>query len=316
MKGKKSSNASLRLPCNETMDGVRLDEFLAKKLGMSRSQAKRIVAEGRATVDGVLKAQDSPLSFGEIVTVVPRAEEAPAWDLEKRVLHEDRELLVLNKPAGLIMHPLGTTWLTVPEAARDEPDQNLAGLLQAARPGIVKAGVPRCGIVHRLDRQTSGVLLVAKTTASYEVLTAAFRERGVSKVYRAIVLGVPAHAATSVDAPVGRPPGKRQVTVTPLGRTSVTQVRVVSSGRRASLVEARPMTGRTHQIRAHLAHLGHPVLGDPEVPCPAGLPQPPRMMLHAWRVEFDHPATGRRTRYEAPVPKDFSAYWAALRKVS
>ncbi|MBI5883892.1 MAG: RluA family pseudouridine synthase [Elusimicrobia bacterium] len=301
------------LHCADTLEGIRLDEFLAKKLVMSRSQAKRLVSDGLVTVDGRNRSADSRLRGGEAVSLSPRLEKAPGWDLEKRVLHEDRDLLVLNKPAGLLMHPLGATWLTNPEEARWEPDQNLAGLLQTLRPAITAAGVPRCGIVHRLDRQTSGVLLVAKTRAAYERMTGAFKDRMISKVYRAIVLGVPAEHSTSVDAPVGRPPGRRLVTVTPLGKASMTRVRVVSSCGAASLVEARPLTGRTHQIRAHLAHLGHPVFGDPEVKVPAGLPLPPRMMLHAWRVELDHPSSGRKVRYEAPVPKDFAVFWARLR---
>ncbi|MBI5623903.1 MAG: RluA family pseudouridine synthase [Elusimicrobia bacterium] len=303
-----------KLVCPESLEGVRLDEFLAKELGVSRSLAKRLVEEGLATVDGGVRAADLRLRPGQAVVLSARPEPPPAFGLEGRVLHEDRELLVLDKPAGLLMHPLGTTWLTDPMAARWEPDQNLAGLLQVLRPGIVKARVPRCGIVHRLDRQTSGVLLVAKTPAAYERLTGAFKDRQISKVYRAIVLGVPTDRSTSVDAPVGRPPGRRMVRVTPLGKTSVTRVRVVSSCASAALIEARPLTGRTHQIRAHLTHLGHPVLGDPEAQFPAGFPKPPRLMLHAWRVELVHPSTGRKAAYEAPVPADFTSFWARLRK--
>ncbi|MBI4677579.1 MAG: RluA family pseudouridine synthase [Elusimicrobia bacterium] len=343
----------LKISCSDSAEGVRFDQFLAEKLGFSRSQAKHLIEDGSALVDGRRLAPDARLKGGETVSVSqsrpelphgagsgrpgspwPKGERCPWPDLEARVLAEDRSLLVLDKPAGLLMHPLGTSWLSQPEAALMEPVRNLAALLQGIRPGIVRCGTPRCGIVHRLDRATSGVLLVAKNPQAYERLTEAFRDRTVSKVYKAIVVGVPAQSATAptaadaiskggrggrppasitVDAPVGRSPGRRLVKVTPLGRESVTSVKVVARGPGAALVEARPLTGRTHQIRAHLAHLGHPVLGDPEVPVPAGYPKPPRMMLHAWRIELTHPLSGRKVRYQAPVPRDFADYWSRLK---
>ncbi|MBI5209475.1 MAG: RluA family pseudouridine synthase [Elusimicrobia bacterium] len=291
-------------------EGMRLDLFLAERAALSRSESRRLLESGSATIGGKTCAPDMRLRGGETVVVVLKS--CSGWarpDLERRVLHEDGELLVLNKPAGLLMHPLKGNWLAKPEAALWEPEPNLAALLQGLRPGIVRGRVPRCGIVHRLDRQTSGVLLVAKTLQAYERLTGDFKERRISKVYKAIVQGVPAAGVDAIHAPVGRPTGRRRVMVTPWGRPSSTDLKVVGDAGSAALVEARPLTGRTHQIRAHLAHIGHPVVGDPEFPLPAGLPEPPRMMLHAWRIELKHPATGRAIRYQAPVPKDFAAYW-------
>lgn len=237
------------------------------------------------------------------------------------MLHEDASLLVLHKPTGFLMHPLGETWLKRPEAAAAETEANLAGLLLRLRPGIVEAGTPRCGIVHRLDRPTSGLLLVAKTPAAYERLVAAFAAREVSKTYRAIVLGGHDKKRHLVDAPVGRQPGRRRMEVLAWGRPSQTQLRIVGSAPGASLIEADPKTGRTHQIRVHLAEIGLPVLGDPEAIRAVEkrrieelrLPEPPRLMLHAYRLRLKHPKTRKATTFTASPPKDFRDYWALLR---
>jgi 23S rRNA pseudouridine1911/1915/1917 synthase len=231
-------------------------------------------------------------------------------DFERWVIHEDKSLLILNKPAGLLMHPLGESWLKVPAAALSEKAANLAGLLQLIRPQIAEDDVPRCGIVHRLDRQTSGVLLVAKTAKAYEALIGAFKERRVEKRYRAIIRGLPREKNTHVEAPIGRRPGHRQILVTPFGKNAETAFSIVKAGKSAAIVEARPLTGRTHQIRAHLALIGHPVAGDVEFDHPAeGLPRASRQMLHAYRVAFEHPATGRQVVFSAPLPADFRAFW-------
>ena len=296
--------------------GRRLDAFLASALtGYSRAFLKDLVARGLVTVDGERRDADERVAEGETVVVeLPeRAPDAGGADFESWVLFEDKRLLVLNKPAGLLMHPLGSSWLTSPEAARAEREDNLAALLQVHRPAILKAGTPRCGIVHRLDRPTSGCLVVAKDPETYAALCEGFKEREMDKTYRAIVRGVPS-GASRVQAPIGREPGKRRVTVTPLGKAAETAFKVVSKKTQGALVAAQPLTGRTHQIRAHLAFLGHPVMGDPEFDRPeAGAPVPPRLMLHAWRLAFEHPASGRPAVFTAEAPKDFAAFWKSLR---
>lgn len=290
--------------------GLRLDVFVAEKLGKySRGHVQRLIERGAVTVDGAARPASYKLRGGEDVQV--RLEEKPRWSetLADRILHEDSQLLVLDKPAGLLMHPLGESWLSAPEAAlADQP--NLAGLLQRDRPA--QAGVPRCGIVHRLDRQTSGVLLVAKTAEAYDALVDAFKEREMRKTYRAIVRGLPQRKHTRVDAPIGRQPGHRQVLVTRFGKEAETTFAVLERGASAALVEARPLTGRTHQIRAHLAFMGHPVAGDPEFD-KSGEPQAPRTMLHAYSIELTHPATGKKVSFKAPVPKDFRDFWRTLK---
>ena len=294
--------------------GSRLDAFLAKKMkGYTRAFLKDLVAQGHVTVDGERRDADDRVQEGERIAVeLPSLAPVPGTDFESWVLFEDKRLFVINKPSGLLMHPLGTTWLTTPEAARAESVENLAALIQVHRPAVVKAGTPRCGIVHRLDRMTSGVLVVAKDPETYEALCAAFKAREMDKTYRAIARGALAGAAR-VQAPIGREPGLRRIIVTALGKPAETGFKVLSKKKSATLVEAKPLTGRTHQIRAHLAYLGHPVAGDPEFDKRAeGVPVPPRMMLHAYRLMFEHPASGRPAMFVAEPPKDFAAFWKSL----
>ena len=301
--------------------GERLDHFLAARLeGMTRAYCKDLIGRGLVTVNGTRREADYRLRDGDHVQVAGVETDWPGLELDPWIIREDKALLALRKPSGLLMHPLGVTWLRTPEAAAAEAEPNLAGLLFRKRPGIVQAGVPRCGLVHRLDRATSGVLIVAKTPEAYQSLTAAFAERRAAKTYRAIVLGTPPKAKMGVDAPVGRLPGRRRTEVLPWGRQAQTDFRVLAVAKGAALVEAQPRTGRTHQIRVHLAELGLPVLGDPEwIRTPEqrrakalGLPKPSRMMLHAYRLVVEHPTTGERLRLVAPLPKDFKEYWAEL----
>ena len=294
-------------------DLPRLDAFLSKNLtGFSRAFLKDMIGRGLVKVDGVVVDADEPVLEGQRVEVeLPETASASDDDFESWVLYEDKRLLVLNKPSGLLMHPLGDSWLKSPEAARAGLETNLAAELSVHRPAILKAGTPRCGIVHRLDRPTSGVLAVAKDPETYAAITDMFKERYMDKTYRAIVRGVPP-ATARVSAPIGREPGLRKIVVTPLGKPAETSFKVVTKKKIAALDEAKPLTGRTHQIRAHLAYLGHPVMGDPEFDR-RGVPSAPRLMLHAFRLAFEHPFTGRPALFEAQPPADFHQFWKSLR---
>lgn len=296
--------------------GLRLDQFLARRLeGLTRAYCRGMIEQGLVTVNGARRPPDHRLAGGEVVRV--RSGE-PAWaraPFESWVLHEDKDLLILHKPAGILTHPMGTSWESRPEAALADPEANLAGLLVKFRPQVLAAGVSRCGIVHRLDRQTSGVWAAALRPEAQAALLEAFRSRQVRKTYRAVVLGE--LESTQVEAPVGRLPGRRKVQVTPWGKSAMTDFKTVETAGELSLVEARPVTGRTHQIRAHLALLKRPVVGDPEwfrEPERSrlrrlGLAEPPRMLLHAYRLRFQHPASGKDVSFTAPLPKDFRDYW-------
>ena len=295
--------------------GARLDAFLAQTLsGYTRAFMKTMIEGGHVQVNGeIADRADRRLTDGARVTIeFPDLAALPEIDFESWVIFEDKRLLVLNKPSGLLMHPLGSTWLTSPEAARAEPEPNLAALLQVHRPAISKAGTPRCGIVHRLDRPTSGVLLAAKDPETYAALCADFKDRAMDKTYRAIARGHLEKAAR-VDAPIGRAPGHRRIVVTSLGKAAQTAFKAVLRKTKATLIEAKPLTGRTHQIRAHLAHIGHPVMGDNEFDKPkAGEAKAPRLMLHAFSIAFEHPASGRPAFFDAPPPKDFTDFWKSI----
>ncbi|MDE2511860.1 MAG: RluA family pseudouridine synthase [Elusimicrobia bacterium] len=294
--------------------GPRLDAFLAKFLdGYTRVFLKDLISAGHVAVNGKTRDADERVAEGDRVTVeLPELAPVAGTDFESWVLFEDKRLMVLNKPSGLLMHPLGSSWLVSPEAARAESQENLAALLQVHRPAILKARTPRCGIVHRLDRPTSGVLVVAKDPEIYAALCAGFKAREMEKTYRAIVRGEMA-GKSRIDAPIGRLPGLRKIVVTAMGKPAETAFKVVSKKKGAALVEAMPLTGRTHQIRAHLAHMGHPVMGDSEFDRPGpGEAAAPRLMLHAYKLLFEHPASGRPAMFTAEPPKDFAAFWKSL----
>jgi 23S rRNA pseudouridine1911/1915/1917 synthase len=296
--------------------GTRLDGFIAQKMPRyTRSLVKSLIERGFVTVDGVRRDADHRLKEGERVEVSLSSAAPEPTSLPVEVIHEDKDLLVLLKPAGLLMHPLGETWLKVPEAVLAEAQDSMAAWLLKTHPAITRAGTPRCGIVHRLDRQTSGVLLAAKTPKAYESLVNQFKEREIEKLYRAIVRGVPADKRPRVQAPIGRMPGHRKVTVTPFGKSAETAFKVVAAAKDAALVEASPLTGRTHQIRAHLALIGHPVAGDVEFEA-AGGPGPiaPRLMLHAYKISFAHPRTRKPVSFSAEPPRDFRDFWSLCRK--
>lgn len=291
--------------------GQRLDVFLKNHFpDLSRNHVQELIRLGLVKVGGETAQPSRRLESGAQVELDLRKPEKDESSFEDWILHEDSDLLVLNKPAGLLMHPVGVSWLTAPMALWTG-EATLAAILLSRRPRLSRSGVPRGGIVHRLDRPTSGVLLVAKTREASRRLSEGFRERAISKVYRAIVRGRLQDKKLRVDAPVGRDAGQKKIIVTPFGRASQTGVTVVQRSALASLVEARPLTGRTHQIRAHLAYLGHPVAGDPELDFPAAQPRPERMMLHAYRIELSHPKSGKPVFFEAPPPVDFKAFWTS-----
>lgn len=300
--------------------GLRLDSFLAARLKLPRSHVKKMILEGRVLVDGRLVEAGSRLKDGSLVAV---SSGERSWLNEIRpvfgsgVIWEDSDLLIFDKPPGLLTHPKSPGWLEKPELAAEDQEANLAGLLYLERPSLRL--VPRLGIAHRLDRGTSGVMAVAKTRESLSILMAAFKARTVLKVYRAIVKGSPKSSHATIEAPVGRRTGQGRITADPLGKPALTEMRVLKRTSRAALVEARPKTGRTHQIRAHLALWGHPVLGDPDF-APAdrrqgSVPLPPRPLLHAYELAFEHPLRGKPLRFRAPLPKDFKAYWSALQLI-
>jgi 23S rRNA pseudouridine1911/1915/1917 synthase len=303
---------------DEDTAGERLDRFLARRLGVSRSRVSAAIREGLVTLDGAPTSPDKKLRGGERVKILALAEPEPLNPLTPReaeigVLYEDSSVVVVDKPAGLVVHP-----------AHGHADDTLLNAL-AAR-GIELAVVGdgrRPGVVHRLDMDTSGVLVLAKTQAALLSLVGQFSAHTTGRVYWALIYGVPEPPEGTIEAPIGRHPrDRKRFAVVQSGRPAVTHYRVLESlppgDPWAALVECRLETGRTHQVRVHLAHRGHPLLGD-EVygtrasrRASAGLPLAGHA-LHARMLAFDHPESGERLSFTSDPPPAFTETLELLR---
>lgn len=316
--GSTISVASASLPdrwkSSASAAGQRLDVYLAKVYKTSRNQAAGWIQAGLVAVGDKVAKPSLKLQGGEWLSCEPlapsqegRVEPEPGSLV---VLFEDEEIVVLDKPAGLAVHP-----------GAGRTSGTLANRLLAAYPEMAEVGGPgRPGIVHRLDLGTSGVLVVARTRGAHQVLAEAFAQREVKKKYLAIVFGDPSERVGSIAAPIARHPQRRkEMTVLPSGRPAQTGYRVLATAANISFVELTPVTGRTHQIRVHLKHIGHPIVGDPvygearwrDLTRVRRKPfeEFDRPALHAWRIEFRHPATGQPCRFEAPIPDDIQNLW-------
>ncbi|MGH2706028.1 MAG: RluA family pseudouridine synthase [Actinomycetota bacterium] len=292
-------------------EGRRLDAWLAVAAGISRSVAGRLIEQGLVTVDGAAAAKSLRLSAGQRVLVDRPAPPPPAPTAPFEVRFEDEHVAVVAKPAGVVVHP-----------APGLADPTLVDALRARMPLAPAAGEDRPGIVHRLDRDTSGLLVVAKTDAAYRGLVSAMQTREVRRRYLALVLGEFSLPAGRIEAPVGRAPRiPTRMTVTPEGREAVTQFRVLEALGRVALLEVHLGTGRTHQIRVHLEHIGHPVVGDPtygrrahSLQTELGLERP---FLHAAGLSFDHPVlAGVRVDVSEPLPPDLEAALERARRAA
>jgi 23S rRNA pseudouridine1911/1915/1917 synthase len=297
-------------------DGVRLDSFLAALLpDRSRSHLARLIKEGHVT--GPIKSlrASTPVKAGQKFGItLPEAGPATAMaeDLPLTILYEDADLVVIDKAAGMVVHPAaGHSSGTVVNALLHHVD-DLSGVGGQLRPGIV----------HRLDRGTSGVMVVAKNDVSHTELSRQFHDREVEKEYFALVWGT-VHAGKRIDAPIGRDPGDRQKMSTRArrARSAVTRVTRAEYFRGVTLLQVAIATGRTHQIRVHLNAIGHPIVGDPtyggvrrHVPNDIRAVQRlERPFLHAWKLAFTHPTDGRRLEFESPLPADLQGVIDAIR---
>ncbi len=280
--------------------GERIDRFLADRLPtLSRSRIQALLKSGHVLRNGQPSRASETLRPGDSVAAEEPAPVAAtthaAEDIPLDILHEDSDLIALNKPAGIVVHP----------GAGNPTGTLVNALLHHCGSLSVIGGVERPGIVHRLDKETSGCLVIARNDATHRSLARQFAGRTVEKTYLAIVDGHPRRSSGEIDAAIGRHPVHRQrmtVTDRPGSRDAFTAWTVLDSAPGLSLVECRLRTGRTHQIRVHLKHLGTPVAGDPVY----GKRGPySRHLLHAYKLSFDHPATGRRITLTAPIPADF-----------
>jgi len=280
---------------------LRLDQFLAKQLPeYSRSRLQQLILGVFVQLNNVTTRPRQIVRSGDKIELI----EPPLEKIETRpepipleILFEDDDLIVINKAAGLTVHP----------GAGHREHTLVNALLShcATLSGI--GGKERPGIVHRLDKETSGCLVAAKNDVAHRELSKQFAARTVEKIYLALVAGKLRKATGIIEEKIGRHPVHRQrMSVTSSrGRTAKTEYRVIRSSDQASLIECRLHSGRTHQIRVHLHHLGHPVLGD-KIYAPKVAKNYPRQMLHAWKLGFRHPRTGEWKTFEAPLPDDFN----------
>lgn len=282
--------------------GLRLDRFLALELSdFSRSRLQALIEKGFVRLNaGTPRVRDLVRTDDVVQLEVPAPEkiEAEAEEIALQILFEDDDLLVINKLAGMVVHP----------GAGNQEHTLVNALLHhcTALSGI--GGKERPGIVHRLDKETSGCLVVAKTDNTHRELSRQFAARTVKKTYLALVAGRLRAGTGRIDAPIGRHPVHRQrmsIAKNARGRSALTEYRVVKSDAEMSLVECELHSGRTHQIRVHLHHLGHPILGD-KLYAPKLAKAFPRQMLHAWRLGFTHPKSNEWLQFEAPLPGDFN----------
>lgn len=291
----------------------RADRWAADLSGISRTHVQRLITEGRLTLNGQpIKANTlvEPGAVLELVVPPPAPAEPIAQpEIAVDVIYEDDDLLIVNKPSGLVVHPsAGHADGTLVNA--------LLGRGQNLAPSGI-AGVQRPGIVHRLDRDTSGLLMVARSDAAHASLQAQLKARRVKKTYLALAAGIVAAAVGRIEAPIGRDPARRtRMAVTPGGRESTTGYRVRERFAAWTLLELDLVTGRTHQIRVHLEAIEHPVAGDVMYGTGSSRRGPDglrRLFLHAWRLELTSPSTGRLIRAEAPLPEELEGVLADLR---
>ena len=306
----------------EELEGIRLDRCLAElNPGWTRSRVRKLIDDGHVQLNNVLAKPSSKVHAGDGVVVdepPPRPLEVEGEDIPLDVIHEDQDLLLINKPAGLVIHP----------AAGNPSGTLVNALLHYCQDLSGIGGVERPGIVHRLDKDTSGIMVVAKSDRAHLALSIAFRRHTIRKTYLAVCYGTPKTADGVVDAPIDRHPrNRREMAVVREGRPARTLYKVEQEYEGTSMVSCHPVTGRTHQIRVHMAHIGHAIVGDPlyagrqwrnleDSRVQAACRSFPRQALHARRIAFEHPVTKEDVEFEAPLPPDLEELLETLRSSS
>jgi 23S rRNA pseudouridine1911/1915/1917 synthase len=283
-----------------------MDRFLADSSeGLTRSAALRLIKEGRVTLNGAIARASDRVDTGDVVEfTLPEVHAGAAAEeaIDLVVLYQDDDLVVVDKPAGMVVHP----------APGHHAGTLVNALLGLGGTWSTAGGEERPGIVHRLDKGTSGLIVAARNDAAHRALAAQLADRTLSRTYLAIVRGIVKTQAGELEGAIGRHPKERKrMAVVASGRFARTRYAVVERKGTHTLLRCDLDTGRTHQIRVHLAALGHPIAGDVEYGGrKAG--EPGRPMLHAWRLRLRHPRTGAEMSFEAAPPADFQAYWSSL----
>ena len=289
--------------------GQRLDAFLAEALPeLTRSAAQRLIAGGQVAVDGKLPAKSLKLSGGERVSVTlpePEAAQALPEDIPLDVVYEDEDVIVVNKPVGMVVHPApGHSGGTLVNALLHHCGRSLSGVGGELRPGIV----------HRIDRDTSGLIIAAKNDFAHQALSAQLQDHSLCRIYEAVVVGNLREDSGTVDAPIDRNPrDRKKMAVVPGGRPAVTRWQVLERFPGYTYVRCRLETGRTHQIRVHMAHIGHPLYGDTVYGARKPAPGMTGQCLHAVGLTFRHPRTGETVELSCPLNGEFTTLLRKLR---
>lgn len=293
----------------ECGENLRLDLFLSEKLdGWSRAQIQRLISEGRALVDGRQRRSSYKLKTNEKIAVddaLPTAGELLPENIPLAVIHEDEYLIAIDKPSGMVVHP-----------GAGRQTNTLANALLYHYPEIEGIGPKeKPGIVHRLDKETSGVMLVARTQSAYQELQRQFKAREVKKLYIGLIWGKMPQGEGTITWAIGRHAkhGERMSVKTLKPRTAETRYRIKKPLKEFTLLEIRPITGRTHQIRVHLAASGHPVVGDSRYGRKKRASGCPRLFLHAHHLTLTHPSSGEKVSFQSPLPPDLTQF---LEKIS
>lgn len=314
----KKSESELKLTISPELAGQRLDKALAMlaagkpELALSRARLQGLLADAQVMLNGkTISDASRKVKEGDVYTVhlpPPVTAKPKAQKIALDVVYEDKDVLVIDKPAGLVVHPApGNRDMTLVNALLAHCGKTLSGI----------GGVARPGIVHRLDKDTSGLIVVAKNDFAHQNLSAQFADRSLSRTYQAIVHGVPGLRMGLIDAPVGRHlRDRKKMAVVAKGKHARTRYKVLETFASAALVECMLETGRTHQIRVHMTHIKHPLIGDPTYGRGRAQKQVyafPRQALHAAALKFIHPRTGKPVTFASPLPKDMKELLKKLR---
>jgi 23S rRNA pseudouridine1911/1915/1917 synthase len=306
------STINIQVPENSD----RLDRYLSQKLSdLSRSRIQQLIEQGHVQVnDQICTSKKVNLKIGDRIALeIPAIEplQLIAADIPLDILYEDEELIILNKPAGLVVHP-----------APGHPEGTLVNAILAHCPNLPGiGGIQRPGIVHRLDKDTTGAIVIAKTDLAYQHLQAQLQAKTARREYLGLVYGVPKTETGSIDLPIGRNPQDRKkmgiVSVEDGGRAAITHWRVQERLANYTLIHFQLETGRTHQIRVHSAKIGHPIVGDPLYSSAHSIGvNLPGQALHAWKLQLQHPVSGKLLQVTAPLPRSFTTLLEVLRRRS
>lgn len=300
----------IRLRASEEIKNQRLDAFLASSLdGLTRSQATRLIESGEVAVNGRAVSKSYKLAGGEDVAVTlpePEPVEAVPQDIPLDVVYEDADVIVVNKPSGMVVHP-----------APGHPDGTLINALLYHCAGTLSGigGALRPGIVHRIDRDTSGLIIAAKNDAAHQYLSAQLADHTLARTYECIVVGALREDRGTVNAPIARhPTDRKRMAVVAGGREAVTHWEVIARYPGYTHVRCRLETGRTHQIRVHMAYIGHPILGDTVYGAKKEVPGLTGQCLHAVGLRFLHPRTHEVVELSCPLPEEFTRMLQKIRK--